>query len=136
MLVAQPLFSTDRTAAVLFWSLYSVWIAGELLIVVRSAFQRGAVRDRGSLFVVFLSIFLGFAVAGAATASVPGAAMGADTAVFALALAIIATGVALRFSAVIVLGRYFTPVVMTRSGQRVVDRGPYRWIRHPSYTGA
>jgi protein-S-isoprenylcysteine O-methyltransferase Ste14 len=34
-----------------------------------------------------------------------------------------------------VLGRYFTRDVATREGQRVVESGPYRWIRHPSYTG-
>jgi protein-S-isoprenylcysteine O-methyltransferase Ste14 len=55
--------------------------------------------------------------------------------VFAVGLAILAVGVALRFYAVIVLGRFFTLVVMTRRDQHVVDTGPYRWIRHPSYTG-
>jgi protein-S-isoprenylcysteine O-methyltransferase Ste14 len=33
------------------------------------------------------------------------------------------------------LGAYFTGDVQARSDQPVIDRGPYRWVRHPSYTG-
>jgi protein-S-isoprenylcysteine O-methyltransferase Ste14 len=35
-----------------------------------------------------------------------------------------------------VLGRYFTFNVAVHAGQTVVEAGPYRYIRHPSYTGA
>jgi protein-S-isoprenylcysteine O-methyltransferase Ste14 len=136
MPVAQPLLNSGGTAAVLFWGLCLIWIGGELLLRVRSLFQRGARRDRGSFLVLVASIALGFTIAGAATRSAPGAGIrfGRD-AVFAMGLAVLAVGVALRFYAVIVLGRFFTLVVMTRSDQHVVDAGPYRWIRHPSYTG-
>ena len=136
MPLAQPLLNSGGAAAVLFWGLCSIWIAGELLLRVRSLFQRGARRDRGSFFVLVASIALGFAIAGAVTRSAPGAGIrsGRD-AVFPIGLTVLAVGVALRFYAVIVLGRFFTLVVMTRSDQHVVDTGPYRWIRHPSYTG-
>ena len=33
------------------------------------------------------------------------------------------------------LGQYFTFTVMVSSGQPVVATGPYRLLRHPSYTG-
>ena len=33
------------------------------------------------------------------------------------------------------LGRYFTVNVATVADQRVVEEGPYKLIRHPSYTG-
>jgi len=45
-------------------------------------------------------------------------------------------GMALRFYAMSVLGRFFTYYVATHSKQTVVEVGPYRYIRHPSYTGA
>jgi protein-S-isoprenylcysteine O-methyltransferase Ste14 len=32
-------------------------------------------------------------------------------------------------------GKYFTVVVKTSEDQFVVERGPYRILRHPSYTG-
>jgi protein-S-isoprenylcysteine O-methyltransferase Ste14 len=34
-----------------------------------------------------------------------------------------------------VLGRFFTVDVRIHPNQTVVDRGPYRWVRHPTYTG-
>lgn len=33
------------------------------------------------------------------------------------------------------LGKSFRTTVEVDSGQKVVDSGPYRWVRHPSYTG-
>jgi len=32
------------------------------------------------------------------------------------------------------LGKYFTGAVIVNPDQPVIDKGPYRWIRHPSYT--
>src|SRR5579871_4039046 len=33
------------------------------------------------------------------------------------------------------LGRYFTFDVAVRAGQPVVQSGPYRFVRHPAYSG-
>ncbi len=33
------------------------------------------------------------------------------------------------------LGRYFTFTVMTSAEQPVITTGPYRFVRHPGYTG-
>jgi protein-S-isoprenylcysteine O-methyltransferase Ste14 len=49
---------------------------------------------------------------------------------------VVVAGTALRVWAISVLGRYFTAVVAVQEAQPVVDTGPYRWVRHPSYTGA
>jgi protein-S-isoprenylcysteine O-methyltransferase Ste14 len=45
-------------------------------------------------------------------------------------------GIAIRVWAVVVLGSSFRFTVEVDAGQRVVDTGPYRLVRHPSYTGA
>lgn len=45
-------------------------------------------------------------------------------------------GIVLRMWAISFLGRYFTGIVTLQPGQKVVRDGPYRWVRHPSYTGA
>ncbi len=45
------------------------------------------------------------------------------------------SGVALREWAILTLGRLFTQSVMIREQHVVVATGPYRWLRHPSYTG-
>jgi protein-S-isoprenylcysteine O-methyltransferase len=58
-----------------------------------------------------------------------------DTAAWA-ALAIMGSGLALRAWAVRTLGRSFTLEIRVEPGQEVIQNGPYRWLRHPSYTGA
>jgi protein-S-isoprenylcysteine O-methyltransferase len=45
-------------------------------------------------------------------------------------------GLALRTWAIATLGGWFTLRVGVQPTQRVVERGPYRWIRLPSYVGA
>ena len=47
-----------------------------------------------------------------------------------------AAGIAFRWYSILVLGKSFTVDVATRPEQRVVESGPYRLIRHPSYTGS
>src|SRR5438477_504234 len=44
-------------------------------------------------------------------------------------------GIALRAWAIVALGAAFRTTVEVDPGQAVIARGPYRWIRHPSYTG-
>jgi protein-S-isoprenylcysteine O-methyltransferase Ste14 len=53
-----------------------------------------------------------------------------------IALGAMVGGLALRTWAIATLGRYFTLPVMVRAAQPVVERGPYRLLRHPSYLGA
>ena len=57
----------------------------------------------------------------------------ATLAVFAVRLLLIWSGIALRVWCFQTLARYFTLTVMTSPDQRVVDSGPYRQLRHPSY---
>jgi protein-S-isoprenylcysteine O-methyltransferase Ste14 len=44
-------------------------------------------------------------------------------------------GLALRASAIAALGGSFRTTVEVDPGQTIVSSGPYRWVRHPSYTG-
>ncbi|MGA8708221.1 MAG: isoprenylcysteine carboxylmethyltransferase family protein [Steroidobacteraceae bacterium] len=45
-------------------------------------------------------------------------------------------GLLLRWYAIITLGRFFTVNVAIAADHRVIDTGPYRLVRHPSYSGS
>jgi protein-S-isoprenylcysteine O-methyltransferase Ste14 len=45
-------------------------------------------------------------------------------------------GAGLRLWSIVTLGELFTLTVQVRPDQGVIDRGPYRLVRHPSYAGA
>lgn len=93
-------------------------------------------RDGGSMFVLWgligASYWVVFTFWGMHRA--PGPSLGA-WAVWAGAVVALA-GIALRIWSVATLGRYFTYVVKVTSDQPVVETGPYRLLRHPSYAGA
>jgi protein-S-isoprenylcysteine O-methyltransferase Ste14 len=114
-----------------------VWIVGEWRIRLRSHFnRRGSRRDRGSLLVVFAFIAAGLVGGFALAANLHGPGMGAARwPLFVVGLVLASAGIALRQWSVALLGRFFTIDVRVHPDQTVVDRGPYRWVRHPSYTG-
>lgn len=53
-----------------------------------------------------------------------------------VALNFMLIGLGLRTWAVYVLGKFFTWNIEVKNDQKVVEVGPYRLIRHPSYAGA
>jgi protein-S-isoprenylcysteine O-methyltransferase Ste14 len=44
-------------------------------------------------------------------------------------------GLSLRIWSVVTLGASFRTTVEVDQDQQVINKGPYRWVRHPSYTG-
>jgi protein-S-isoprenylcysteine O-methyltransferase len=44
-------------------------------------------------------------------------------------------GLALRYWAVVTLGRFFSTHVMIINQHQLIVLGPYRWLRHPAYAG-
>ena len=58
------------------------------------------------------------------------------TTLFFVGICLMLGGIALRWYSVAALGKYFTFDVAIQSGHVLVEVGPYRYIRHPSYSGA
>lgn len=132
-----PLPYVDAGAKTAFYVVLGVLGVSEWSIRVRSGINRGGTRlDRGSFYVVIVTAVLGFVAAFAFASGVPSA--GITTArwpIFIAGLVIVILGITFRQWAVLALGQFFTVQVRVRSDQTVVDTGPYRWVRHPSYTG-
>jgi protein-S-isoprenylcysteine O-methyltransferase Ste14 len=54
----------------------------------------------------------------------------------AVVLVVGLAGIAFRLWAIVSLGRFFRGTVHIQTDHEVVRSGPYRWVRHPSYSGA
>lgn len=51
-------------------------------------------------------------------------------------LSLLITGVAIRWTAIYTLGKYFTGTVLIKEDHRLIQTGMYKHLRHPAYTGA
>jgi protein-S-isoprenylcysteine O-methyltransferase len=124
----------SRHLVVMYLTLLAAWIIGEIVVWRRS---RGAVlpQDRGSGLRFIIVYFVGQIAGIVSLADFRWATFGSSATAYA-GLALMVVGLLLRWWAVISLGRFFTFNLKVEPEQRVVDTGPYRHIRHPSYTGA
>jgi protein-S-isoprenylcysteine O-methyltransferase Ste14 len=135
----KPLpFSGHYTFTIIFWIALAIWILPEILASRRmQSGDRSRSTDRGSMLLVICMCFFGMWLSIWLSKRVPTAAIPWHRAVlFFTGIALILAGVALRWTAIFTLGRSFTFDVTVKAGQRVIESGPYRYIRHPSYTGA
>jgi protein-S-isoprenylcysteine O-methyltransferase Ste14 len=132
-----PLPYTNSGAAVAFYVVLGMFGLLELRVRLRSLLNRqGSRSDRGSFALLYISITTAMAAAFVLAGSVHGAAIRfARWPFFVAGVVLMAAGIAFRQWAVAVLGRFFTTDVRVHRDQRVVETGPYRWVRHPSYTG-
>lgn len=93
-------------------------------------------QDRHSLIVlwatILFSIFLGLSM----LRFHPKAMLPHPDAMFLFGLPLFFGGIVLRWYSIFYLGRFFTVDVAIAKDHRLIDSGPYRFIRHPSYTGA
>ena len=137
MVYLAELFPTT-TAASIFFVVYAFWLLSELVIggiIPRSRRHGTPIRyeDRSSRLLIslsmFLSLIIAFLFAASGITSLPSGA-------FYLGIGLMIAGILLRQWSIAVLGRYFSRTVGVQEGQAVVDRGPYRLVRHPAYTGS
>jgi protein-S-isoprenylcysteine O-methyltransferase Ste14 len=122
--------------AILFWAAF-LWAfireAGLISRAQKASVSGGAPADKGSLLVVMLTQGLAFAAA-FSLAWMPWGRYGDQRIAFWIGIAVLIAGAVLRRLCFRALGASFTGEVRVRPDQRVVAAGPYRWVRHPSYT--
>lgn len=120
------------------------YFASELLLTIsrRSRSKTGTKQDKSTLgmiwVVIAVSIMAGVFVA--RSTSLRAGVIGLfdfpeSNWIPVLAVGLFAAGLAVRWWAIVTLGRFFTVDVVVEKDHEVVQRGPFRWVRHPSYTG-
>jgi protein-S-isoprenylcysteine O-methyltransferase Ste14 len=132
-----PLPYSDPGARIAFSVVLGAFVVLEQRTRFKSRRNRhGASVDRGSLLVVVLALVAGVG-GGCLVAGVAGSAAipEARRPLFVIGLALMCAGIGLRQWAILLLGQFFTVDVRVHAAQPVIDRGPYRRLRHPSYTG-
>jgi protein-S-isoprenylcysteine O-methyltransferase Ste14 len=128
---------TSDMAAATFLAVYFLMLLTEIIggIIIPRKRRHGTEiksKEKGSRRLISMSVFVSFTVAYAF--ALLGIAL-LPSWVFNLGIAVIISGIALRQWSIAVLGRFFSMYIGIQEGQKVVDRGPYRLVRHPSYTG-
>jgi len=125
---SEHFFTTVLTLIYLVWYMVEVM---NLFTISRSGDARQG-RERRSFFVVGSTVLLSFLVAyafrGVRVGVVPDSMRH-------VGLMIMVIGIVLREWSLIMHGQLLQPAAPTQSGHAGFARGPYRWIRYPSYTG-
>jgi protein-S-isoprenylcysteine O-methyltransferase len=124
--------------ALVFWPVYAWVFVPEFGLLKKTRVAGPApVEDRGSIRVVVLAFALSSAAAYLFAFFVPRATiLPFRAACFFLGILALAAGTLLRRRCFLELGRFFTGAVTIQADHRVIDTGPYRFVRHPSYSAA
>ncbi|WP_319458903.1 isoprenylcysteine carboxylmethyltransferase family protein [Micromonospora sp. RTP1Z1] len=129
-----PYEEVSHLARIVFFVSVGAFSAGELSQALRV--RRGATGVSVRAEIVFRAMFFSaILLLPVGRAVAPGAVIAGGVWLFALGVVIGWLGLLLRWWSFASLGNYFTVVLKTSEDQPVVERGPYRVLRHPSYTG-
>lgn len=135
-----PLIYTNSIATGIFLAACFVWLVpewiGTFTQTAKASRKEASVWDRGSMGLLIGLLWLGVALNFVLSALLPAAAITWQrTLLFGIGVSLILFGVVLRWYAIWILGRYFTRDVAVSVDQEIVQTGPYRYIRHPAYSG-
>jgi len=114
-----------------------VYLISELLLTVtrRSRSRTGTKQDRSTLRVLWLVIMASVAAGIYVAGHWPSAALPHERIFTTAGVVLFVVGLLLRWWAIITLGRFFTVDVTIEKDHELVEEGPFRFVRHPSYTG-
>ncbi len=113
------------------------WLASEIVIGVATRTKRssGTVRDRGTLAILWIVIFASVtACEWIADRSTPNMFSGAHW-LKPLSDGLMIVGLAVRWTAILTLGKAFSSNVAIQESQTMQRSGLYKIVRHPSYLG-
>lgn len=105
------------------------------LVFAKRSRSRATGKDRFTLpllwTVILASIFSGFFL----RAALPRGRLPHAQTFYLVGLILFVLGLIVRWIAIIHLGRFFTVNLAIAEDHQLITTGPYRFVRHPSYTG-
>ncbi len=116
----------------------AVWALFEVYLLVRDRVRsKGRTdHDAGTRAIIRVVIYATFISGIAAAYKVPALAVtSGDGWALTVGVTLMWLGLIIRVWAVVSLGRAFRTTVEVDAEQMIVTTGPYRWVRHPAYTG-
>ena len=118
--------------------LVCVWVASEtcLTIATRTRRNAGNVKDRGSMAVIWLTIAIAIITGEVIRFSMGPDLFGSANWLPVTGIVIVIAGIAIRWTAILSLGKAFSPNVVIFSNQTIYRNGLYRFVRHPAYSGS
>ena len=123
-------------ATSLFFALCVVWAGSQLWIGRRRSGDPARHRDRGTLSLLIAAITGALALGGWLAWRDDGHLATTEQPLLWTGMAVMVAGLLLRWWSVRTLAQYFTVDIALQPGQELIRRGPYRRVRHPSYSGA
>lgn len=132
----RPVPFTNSTYEIIFFSAYGLWVFGEFTGARFKSAATASRRDRGSYTILKALLWVSITADFVLAFQFPRASIATHrVVVFFIGIALMILGMIFRVYAMRTLGRFFTYQVAIQPGQTVVQSGPYRFVRHPSYTG-
>ncbi len=114
-----------------------IWGLSEFcLALMKRSKSTATSKDRNSLRVIWLVVLVSIGLSILAAYELRGWTFPWPTRFHEAGFCLFVLGLGLRWYAIIYLGRFFTANVAIAADHRLIDSGPYRFVRHPSYTGA
>jgi protein-S-isoprenylcysteine O-methyltransferase len=93
-------------------------------------------KDRGTFQLIWIVLTIAIVAGIYAGQMVPAARFPHMETIYPIGLGLFVLGMALRAWSIWTLGKFFTVQVAIASDHKLVEDGPYRLLRHPSYTGS
>jgi protein-S-isoprenylcysteine O-methyltransferase Ste14 len=121
----------------LFNVIYIIWIASEIILnrSLRSAKTDKHSTDKHSELYIWIAAVGSIATAIFVSFWIP-CLISTNASVAWAGIVLIIIGIIFRFMAIKQLGRFFTVDVTIREGHQLMQKGFYKYVRHPSYAAS
>jgi protein-S-isoprenylcysteine O-methyltransferase Ste14 len=122
----------------LLWQIfYWTWVASEVIIAIATYTKRGSgqTHDRGSIILLWITIFTSITLATWLSETTPANMFGGTRILKLFGLIVLIVAVVIRWTAILTLGKSFSSNVAILDSQKLNRSGLYRFVRHPSYLG-